>query len=131
MHTPPGFSPAHALPDPLDPAARAFAFTDGRLITREEAGAPQLPSVGELRAFAAHGALHYLGELEGHPCVATTVAADVALPPQWKASGLRTLFFRMPDALVALAGRAFQIVDWDATHPFCGRCGTATIARAA
>ena len=26
-------------------------------------------------------------------------------------------------ALVALAGRAFQVIDWDATHRFCGRCG--------
>jgi NAD+ diphosphatase len=43
---------------------------------------------------------------------------------------LRALFFRMPDAMVALAGRAFQVLEWDATHRFCGRCGTATVTRA-
>ena len=28
--------------------------------------------------------------------------------------------------MLALAGRAFQIVEWDRSHQFCGRCGTAT-----
>jgi len=28
------------------------------------------------------------------------------------------------DELFGLAGRAFQIVDWDRTHQFCTRCGT-------
>ena len=31
---------------------------------------------------------------------------------------------RFPTLTLALAARAFQIVDWDATHRFCGRCGT-------
>jgi NAD+ diphosphatase len=35
------------------------------------------------------------------------------------------LFFRLPDPLMALAARAFQVVDWDATHRYCGRCATA------
>ena len=28
--------------------------------------------------------------------------------------------------MLALAGRAFQIVEWDRTHRFCGRCGSPT-----
>jgi NAD+ diphosphatase len=41
-------------------------------------------------------------------------------------SGLRALFGAVDDALFALAGRAFQIMDWDRSHQFCGRCGTPT-----
>ena len=41
-------------------------------------------------------------------------------------AGLRTLFAHLPEPLLALAGRAFQVVEWDRTHRFCGRCGTAT-----
>jgi NAD+ diphosphatase len=40
--------------------------------------------------------------------------------------GLRTLFTVLDDAHFALAGRALQLIDWDRTHQFCGRCGTRT-----
>ena len=43
--------------------------------------------------------------------------------------GLRTLFFKVPERLLALAARAFQVVDWDRKHRFCGRCGTPTRRR--
>jgi NAD+ diphosphatase len=42
--------------------------------------------------------------------------------------GLRTLFTVLDDAHFALAGRALQLIDWDRTHQFCGRCGTRTEA---
>jgi NAD+ diphosphatase len=129
MNTPPDFAPAHATPAALDPRAHVFAYLDGRLVTRGSDEAPELPTLADLAAFAAP-ALHYLGELGGHPCVAAALTADTVLPAGWKARGLRALFFRMPDALVALAGRAFQVIEWDATHRFCGRCGTATVVRA-
>jgi NAD+ diphosphatase len=32
----------------------------------------------------------------------------------------------MEDHLFSLAGRAIQIVNWNQTHQFCGRCGTRT-----
>ena len=44
--------------------------------------------------------------------------------------GLRSLFLRIPDPLLALAGRAFQVVEWDRTHRYCGRCGTPTRGKA-
>jgi NAD+ diphosphatase len=36
----------------------------------------------------------------------------------------------LDDAHFSLAGRALQLVDWDRTHRFCGRCGTPTEAKA-
>ncbi len=36
---------------------------------------------------------------------------------------LRRLFSRINDTMLALAGRAVQIVEWDRTHQYCGRCG--------
>jgi NAD+ diphosphatase len=37
--------------------------------------------------------------------------------------GLRQAYPRLGDDLFTVAGRAVQIVDWDRTHQFCGRCG--------
>jgi NAD+ diphosphatase len=36
----------------------------------------------------------------------------------------------LEDAHFALAGRALQLIDWDRTHQFCGRCGARTEPRA-
>jgi NAD+ diphosphatase len=70
-----------------------------------------------------NGARHYLGRLEGIDCIAIRVAADTPEPAGWQWRGLRTLFLQVSDPLLALAGRAFQIVEWDRSHQFCGRCG--------
>ncbi len=41
--------------------------------------------------------------------------------------GLRSLFLQIPDPLLALAGRSSQVVEWDRSHRYCGRCGTPTL----
>ena len=40
---------------------------------------------------------------------------------------LRSLFGVMDEALLSIAGRAFQISNWARTHRFCGACGTPTV----
>ena len=40
---------------------------------------------------------------------------------------LRSLFGAMDEALLSIAGRAFQISNWARTHRFCGACGTPTV----
>jgi len=72
----------------------------------------------------------YLGRLGGLDCWAAELAADAAAPaPASSWVGLRTLFSALEDTHFALAGRALQLIDWDRTHQFCGRCGTPTEAK--
>jgi NAD+ diphosphatase len=53
---------------------------------------------------------------------------SAAEPPQGLAfEGLRALYGRLSEDKYAIAGRAVQILLWDKTHRFCGRCGTATV----
>ena len=69
----------------------------------------------------------YLGRLGGTDCWAAELAAHATAPAagfSWE--GLRALFSVLDDRHFALAGRALQLVDWDRTHQFCGRCGTRT-----
>ena len=68
----------------------------------------------------------YLGRLSGCDCWAAELAKDAEAPPGMSWEGLRTLFSVLDDAHFALAGRALQLVDWDRTHQFCGRCGAPT-----
>jgi NAD+ diphosphatase len=72
----------------------------------------------------------YLGVLGGTQCWAAELAKEAQPPPGMSWEGLRTLFSVLDDAQFALAGRALQLVDWDRTHQFCGRCGARTEAHA-
>lgn len=73
-------------------------------------------------------ARQYLGQLDGQAVFAVAVP-DSARPPEGHHfEDLRRLLGVVDDSLFALAGRAFQILEWEQTHRFCGRCGTATAA---
>jgi len=72
----------------------------------------------------------YLGRLGGAQLWAAEVAPDTEAPAGMAWAGLRALFSVLDDAHFALAGRALQLVAWDRTHQFCGRCGTPTQPRA-
>jgi NAD+ diphosphatase len=70
----------------------------------------------------------YLGVLNGKQCWAAELPKEAVAPAGMSWEGLRTLFTVLDDAHFALAGRALQLIDWDRTHQFCGRCGTRTEA---
>jgi len=73
----------------------------------------------------------YLGRLAGTDCWAAEAPPEAAAPPAgmgWE--GLRALFSVLADAHFALAGRAIQLLDWDRSHRYCGRCGAPTEAKA-
>jgi len=126
MHTPDGFVPAHAMPAVLPGATLAFAWSDAKLLVGGTEDTPAVPTLAELAAAGIDGVTHYLGALAGAPCVAMVLANDAAAPSGFRFSGLRALFFRLPETLVALGARAFQVAEWDRTHRYCGRCGTPT-----
>jgi NAD+ diphosphatase len=68
----------------------------------------------------------YLGLLDGTPCFAAELAGDNSLPEGTALHGLRELLGVVNDELFAVAGHANQIIHWDQTHQYCGRCGNPT-----
>ncbi len=125
MFTPSGFSPAHALPAAVAGDAYAFAFRGDQVLVRtSDAQALVMPRHGELDSAGVTGTPHFMGLLGERACVAIDLRDDVPEPAGMRFVGLRALFFKVPDELLALAARAFQIVDFDRNHRFCGHCGT-------
>lgn len=57
-------------------------------------------------------------------CYSGELLRNAALPAQFRAGNLRQLYEELGDKWFGLAGRAAQLVAWDATHQFCGRCGS-------
>jgi NAD+ diphosphatase len=126
MNTPPAFEPGVAMPPHASPEALCFIWRDDRILVRATEP-PTLPTVDDASRLGLKGSRFFLGRLEGVDCFALRVIGDAPDEPQgmqWR--GLRSLFLQIPDAHLALAGRASQVVEWDRSHSFCGRCGTPT-----
>ena len=98
-----------------------FVFHDGRLVLPLEGGAAFLAAQPPLRA-AADALAHDLGELDGRPCVAyaTDEAPDAN---RCVALTLREAYLRLERRFYDKAGLGAQLLHWDATTRYCGRCG--------
>src|SRR5271154_7645128 len=125
MNTPPGFEPGHVLPSDLALQTLCFVWRDDKILTRASEP-PTLPVMADVMGLGLGGTRHYLGRFQDTDCIAISVAADTPEAAGWQWRGLRTLFLQLADPLLALAGRAFQIAEWERSHRFCGRCGTPT-----
>jgi NAD+ diphosphatase len=73
---------------------------------------------------------HELGPLGDARAVAAPVD-DGSLAAPLDVGKLRDIYPLLGDARFALAGRATQVVEWAATHSFCGRCATRTVRESA
>jgi len=109
-----------------------FAFQGNKLLVGLESSVTCIPC---LLDFSELGLTtlrqHYLGRLDGRHCYAVEVAEDAPPPEGMTFEGLRQVYGRLDEDLFWLAGRAVQIVDWDRSHQFCGRCGARTVTRTA
>lgn len=65
--------------------------------------------------------VHVVGMLDDRPVWAVPSAGPVE-----GSVGLRSLWGSVDDVTWTVAGRAVQLVEWDRTHRFCGRCGGPT-----
>jgi len=122
-----GYAAAVTPPETAAVGAFWFVFCESRLLVADAPGTgplPQARDLGELGLEALQR--QYLGTLGGTQLWCAEVAAGAAPPTGRTWRGLRALFGTLDDSLFALAGRALQLVDWDRTHRYCGRCGTPT-----
>lgn len=107
-----------------------FAFQGAQILILRDAQSATVPSARDMRELGVSPKRsQYLGILGEQHCFACELEEGSTAPEGMQWSGLRALFGSIDDSLFALAGRAFQVVDWDRSHQFCGRCGTPTQIR--
>lgn len=68
----------------------------------------------------------FIGELEGKSCFAIEAESEVNLPENFDLIPLYEIGPLVDEELFLIAGRANQILNWDKTHRFCGKCGSMT-----
>ena len=103
-----------------------FLFHEDRLLIRQQGESADIPLVadsGELDRLPIHR--QFLGMLNETPCF----TAELAEPLQFDNTAyrpLRSLLGVLSEEMFAVAGCAFQIMDWERSNRFCGRCGSQT-----
>ena len=116
----PGIVPPEARSEP----AWWFVFQESKLLVDEGPSGVALPCLIHITELGlAPLREHYLGRLDHQPCYAVEVAEGTIPPAGMAFNGLRQVYGRLEEDLFWIAARAVQIVDWDRTHRFCGRCG--------
>jgi NAD+ diphosphatase len=113
---------AHMLaPEQFPGAPLTFWVSGDRVLVASEGDRAELPATVDL-----DGPRHVLGSIADRAVIA--VDATGQAPPdglQW--IGLRGLHGLISDELWAIAARSVQVVEWDSTNRFCGRCGWETV----
>ena len=102
--------------------AWCFGFVEGKLLL-PDAEVPELNPMRLQALEAAAGSRHYLGTLDAIDCWALALEG---VPDGFRPVPLRAALMQFSPALMALAGRAAQVLEWDRAHRFCGVCGTPT-----
>ena len=104
-----------------------FAFCLNKLlvtITAEKAEIPYLKSLAELNIVPIR--TQYLGSLLGCPSYSAELPPEIIVPEGMSFRELRPLCSDLDEDIFMLAGKAIQIVNWDQTHQYCGKCGGKT-----
>jgi NAD+ diphosphatase len=121
------FRAAVSPPDKIAEAAKWFVFRRSHLLVQIADGKAALPEVAapeELGLTIIRR--QYLGTFNGQHCFSAEVGQETDPPEGWVFQSLRRLFGQLPEELFWITGAAVQIVDWDRTHQYCGRCGQQT-----
>jgi NAD+ diphosphatase len=126
------FVPGHRGPAMVDGEIACCLFHGNRVfIARGEGGRPLIPRIDA----AAHGITlkdaHYLGRLDGAHCYALALPRGAALPEGLELLGMRALILEGEETAAAIAGQAYQLLEWARTHRYCGSCGAPTLPHAA
>jgi len=105
-----------------------FLFKGSDLLVKVNDGTAEVPVTSDPASLGLRvTTTNHIGTADGAPCRAAATTDDA--PDGWSFAGLRSLFSALSEPLFRVAGRALMVVEWDRTHRFCGRCGTATRAK--
>jgi len=105
-----------------------FVYQAEKLIVKVKGDSVSIPCKPDLQQFNnAPTHEQYIGSLDGRACFAAELPEDVAIPDGWEAKGLRELFSSLEEEFIWISGLANQLVDWNRSHQFCGRCATPNV----
>jgi NAD+ diphosphatase len=122
--TQPKFTPSISRPDSLRYPAYWFVFQQQNILVLDK-DETKIPLLKDFKEFGVNIQRElYLGEYGRTSCFGIELASETPIPSDSSLLGLRNLFGLVDEPIFALAGRAYQFLQWDRTHQYCGRCGS-------
>lgn len=119
----PGIQPPAAEPS----SGLFFIFDKSRLLIKKTVHRIDIPLSSDLsRHKLALIHRQYIGSIDNRPCYAAETGPGNRLAENLEFIELRSLFTRLEEDLIWVAGRANQLVHWQRTHLYCGACGQPT-----
>lgn len=107
-----------------------FIFSGDQLLIKETVRGPLIPGEEDFSGVDLDKSQAlYLGRLDDDDCYGLMLSDDRTWPVNLVPVRLRLLNGRLDEELFMLAGRAYQLLYWDQSSRFCGRCGHATIMK--
>ncbi len=102
-----------------------FAFADNEILLRFDANGDFQPMdlADEPLIEQLSHKKHFMGMYGDTACFAVEVQRD----KEHQFGGLRSIFGKTDNLMLAMAGRAQQICEWYRSHQFCGKCGAKAV----
>lgn len=123
------FEPASQPPVGLSGEHLWLIFQGGRILVVDDVPGEPFPLLRDAAWLGMEElSREYLGRFDGRGVFAVAVPESAQPPAGYRFDDLRRLLGQADDLQFSLAGRAFQVLEWERNHRFCGRCGTPTQA---
>ena len=121
------YEPAVTKPDENIEKAYWFAFFQNKILVKSDQNRCSIPFISALEELNIKAVrTQYLGTLKDEACFSAELSSVENIPEGMDFIELRALYDCMEEDLFLVAGKAYQIICWDQTHQFCGRCGSPT-----
>jgi NAD+ diphosphatase len=125
------FVPGHRGPARIEGRVACCVFHGNRVFVTRDGGLPAIPQFDSAGCGFDLDAAHYLGLLGSTHCYGLTLPQEATLPAGLELLGLRALILEGNETVAAVAGQAWQVLEWARTHRHCGCCGAPTVPHAA
>lgn len=103
-----------------------FIFNSDKLLVEIVEGKVSIPTAKNVEELGIIPiSKQYLGTLNGDNCYAVNINSN-EVKNNMCFKLLRSLYDGLDEDIFLLAGKAVQIVKWEETHKYCGRCGSPT-----
>ncbi|MDP4127953.1 MAG: NAD(+) diphosphatase [Bacillota bacterium] len=104
-----------------------FVFRGNQILVETHIERPTIPTSEDLKGIIQQGTpMLCIGELEQRPCFCLDVDNILITSDKMEFHDLRSLLGQLEEDIFLLAGRAFQIINWNRMTTFCGKCGSVT-----
>ncbi|GKU25747.1 NAD(+) diphosphatase [Clostridium folliculivorans] len=107
-----------------------FVFYNGNILVKIEQNSIKIPLLKEIKPInIKYEDQFFIGEIAEISCFATETHSEIKLSEGFELMSLRDFANTVNECLFSAAGRANQILHWNRTNKFCGKCGAKTVTK--